>query len=257
MPLGASADLLDFNEAVRWFASRVVIDEAQRHAIPGYAKPWAFWIANQAQARLVADVFDDLTDAIDRGIGFKQWAKDIRGKLDSGWTLRGAASAFRIETIWRNAAQHAYSRGRYQQISKPAMRKMRPYWMFDAVMDSRTSPICRPLDGTIKLSTDPWWDTHHVPLHHRCRSGIRTLLRSTAEAGVRRRDGTTHTPDDPLPTNEDGSPVEAQDGFGQTPANSPAAQHEGELPDDLRIELGRKLNASRMHAAPPPEPIEG
>lgn len=50
-----------------------------------------------------------------------------------------------------------------------------PFLQFDAVLDTQTSPICRPLDGVIKSVEDPFWDVYYPPNHYRCRSGARQL----------------------------------------------------------------------------------
>jgi len=44
---------------------------------------------------------------------------------------------------------------------------------FDAVMDNRTSEICRPLNGTILSSSDPFWNIYYPPNHFGCRSTVR------------------------------------------------------------------------------------
>jgi hypothetical protein len=60
--------------------------------------------------------------------------------------------------------------------------ELRPFWEFSATMDSRTSEICRPLDGTILKADDPFWKSHNPPLHHACRSTVISLTRKQAEA---------------------------------------------------------------------------
>lgn len=48
-----------------------------------------------------------------------------------------------------------------------------PNLEFDAVMDNRTSEICRPLNGTTLPSTDPFWNIYYPPNHFGCRSTVR------------------------------------------------------------------------------------
>lgn len=206
MRIDVAADMLSFDEAVAWFLGRTYVDQAKRKEIALRARAKSWWIANVAQARVAQDVFDDIGRALKSGEGFEKWRKDAKAKLDKAWSLTGKASAFRVETIWRNASQNAYSHGRYEQISTPAVKKARPFWMFDAVMDSRTSDVCSELNGTILGADDPWWDTHTPPLHHRCRSGIRSLRRSVAE-----RKGIA----------KDAPSTAAQEGFGYAPDREP------------------------------------
>jgi len=48
-----------------------------------------------------------------------------------------------------------------------------PLLEFDAVMDSRTTPICSPLNGTILPVNDPFWSKYYPPNHWGCRSTVR------------------------------------------------------------------------------------
>jgi SPP1 gp7 family putative phage head morphogenesis protein len=43
------------------------------------------------------------------------------------------------------------------------------YLEYVAVLDSKTSEICRPLDGIIRHKNDPFWQTHSPLNHYRCR----------------------------------------------------------------------------------------
>lgn len=46
---------------------------------------------------------------------------------------------------------------------------------FDAVIDTRTSDTCRPLDGIIKPFDDPFWNVYYPPNHFKCRSAVKQL----------------------------------------------------------------------------------
>lgn len=46
---------------------------------------------------------------------------------------------------------------------------------FDAIIDTRTSDTCRPLDGVIKPVDDPFWNVYYPPNHFRCRSTVKQL----------------------------------------------------------------------------------
>ena len=48
-----------------------------------------------------------------------------------------------------------------------------PMLQFDAVMDGRTSDICRPLDGITRPVDDPFWNQYYPPNHFGCRSTVR------------------------------------------------------------------------------------
>lgn len=204
--------LTSFAEAVEAIRRRIVISDDELAALTTVSSDWAFWAAGLAQVRLVQDLLDSLTGAVRRGMGLDAWKKRLPALLRSAW---GRGSAFRLETIYRNAVQHAFSRGRYKQMTHPAVLRFRPYWMFDAVDDAKITPICkeRGVPPTVRPANDPWWLANYPPLHHRCRSGVRTLRAKQA-----RRMGITT--DEQLA--EMGSL--AQEGFGQAPVGPPVQQ---------------------------------
>lgn len=48
-----------------------------------------------------------------------------------------------------------------------------PYLEFDAVMDGRTTDICRPLNGVLLPINHSFWQTYYPPNHWGCRSTVR------------------------------------------------------------------------------------
>lgn len=230
--VGASAEFRYFERAWEWFNRRTIVPEWWRHRVLAHARQSSWWIAGVAQASMVQQVMSSIDAAATSGLDYKDWKAETLKALTSGWSLRGAAAAFRLETIWRNAAQSAYSRGRWAQMQTPTMRTMRPYWLFDAVMDSRTSDRCQAADGTCLLTTDPWWQDHYPPLHHRCRSGVRSLRKSQGE---NRRIGRPET----------GAEADAQEGFGYSPDRTVPPQHvvPAGLDPLLKAELERKMRS--------------
>jgi SPP1 gp7 family putative phage head morphogenesis protein len=203
----------------------------------------------------VQDVFDSLRGALERGEPFREWQKTIGDRLHSAWSLRGKAEATRLQVIYRNATLQAYNRGRHEQMSDPLIKELRPMWMFDAIVDSRTSPICRPLDGVIKPADDPWWDTHTGPLHHQCRSGIRALTQEQADrklaSGAKHPDGGPRfredAPKEGSQWTKDAKVEPPQEGFGGAPdpRQKAAAQFDlAGLDKGLRESLERKARAA-------------
>lgn len=235
MTWAVSADVERFDEALEWFLGRTILTDEQRRAIPASARARSFWIAGVAQLDVVQDVFDELDKAITAGEPFEEFQKRVRDKLTKAW---GRDNPARIETIFRNAAQSSYNAGRWAQMTEPSVAKFRPYFMYDAILDDATTPICKGLNGTILHHEDPFWDTHWPPLHHRCRSSIRNLRRTEAE----RRGITTTRPDAPVP-----------EGWGLSPR---VAQHKEWRPEPgsrdqvLLAELEKKLPPP----PPPPKP---
>ena len=195
-----SASPRRFNEAVAWFRGKVPIPEPMFRRLSDRAKQRAFFVSGVARLDLLADVWGSLIDALERGVPYKEWAARAAPTLTEAW---GQSRAWRMETIFRTNVQHAYSAGRWAQLNDSTTLRQRPYWMYDAVLDTRTTEICRERNGAIRPASDPWWGTNWPPLHYNCRSGVRALTREEVE----RRGGVTVE----LPT------VEPLPGFGAAP----------------------------------------
>jgi SPP1 gp7 family putative phage head morphogenesis protein len=54
-----------------------------------------------------------------------------------------------------------------------------PLLEFDAVLDGRTTELCRSLNGTILPVNHPFWKTYYPPNHFNCRSTVRKLRSGT------------------------------------------------------------------------------
>lgn len=210
-----------FLEAIEWFRRRVPITDAQYAAIVLDANRFAFWIAGISQLDLVADVQRSLERAVAAGESFATWRKKIVERIERAWRRNDATPSnppWRLETIFRTNVQRAYSHGRYEQITDPVVLEARPYWMFDAILDERTTDECEALNGVIRPASDPYWNGKIPPRHFNCRSGLRTLRASQA---LRR--GIT----DPPPI------VEPVPGFGAPPDGVPYEPAQSNYPPGL------------------------
>jgi SPP1 gp7 family putative phage head morphogenesis protein len=227
-----TAEVGRFDEALDFFRTRTVLTKAEALRLDTDARTRAFWIGGGLQLAQVQSVFDEITKAIESGEPFEEWRKRVRG------TLRNDAHA---ETVFRNATQRSYSAGRWRQMNDPDVVEARPYFMFDAVLDSRTTQICRPLDATILPADHDFWKTHCPPLHHRCRSGIRSLRKTDAE-----NRGITNVP--PL--------IDADEGFGLPPDAQPVwkpsrAKNDPVLVDELERKSRKQPKSGPRRKKPP------
>ena len=60
-------------------------------------------------------------------------------------------------------------------VTIQANKEILPLLEFDAVIDDRTSTICRPLNKVIRPVDDPFWNMYYPPNHFNCRSTVRQL----------------------------------------------------------------------------------
>jgi uncharacterized protein with gpF-like domain len=159
----------------------------------------AFMISGVSQLDVVTDVWKALDSAIANGTTFDDFKSAVSDRLASAW---GGDDPQRVETIFRNACQLSYGRGRYEQMTDPDVLEERPFWKFLGIDDGRQSPICHECNDTCLEADSPWWATHYPPLHHDCRSDVTTLTAEQAQAM-----GLTDKPPS----------VSASAGFGKTP----------------------------------------
>lgn len=197
-----SASPTAFDEAVAWFRGKVPIPDPEFRLLSERARQRAFFISGISRLDVLADAWGSLRRALEQGTPYAEWAAQAGPALEAAW---GQARPWQTETIFRTNIQSSYSAGRWQQLSDPDVRQARPYWMYDAVLDSRTTDICRTRNGTVRPADDSWWRSNWPPLHYNCRSGVRGLTPAEAEA----RGLAAQLPD-----------AEPQDGFGASPGAS-------------------------------------
>lgn len=186
MPKRAPANPDKFEEASTWFRARTPVTRDEWELMSLQARRQAFTIAGTQQLKVVQTVFDSIGKAIDKGTPIEQWRKEVMKQLGGEFTSRNAHT---LTTAFINANQTAYNTGRYYQLNDPSVTTSQPYQVYDAVMDSRTSPTCSACNGVLRRHDDPWWLTHWPPMHHRCRSTVRALTATQAK----RKGGITKT----------------------------------------------------------------
>ncbi len=202
-----------FEDALRFLRARTPMPSAQFYALSDQARQKAFTVSNVAQMELVQQVLSSLDRAIDQGQDLESWRKEIGPALREAWAGDVENPAWRLETIFRTNLQTAFSHGRVRQMRDPAVTVLRPFRLFDATLDERTTDECSSRDGVLLPADDPWWSTNTPPLHFNCRSGIRSLRRAQAD-----RRGGMHLPDREVELNPPGK------GFGAAPSLDPDVQ---------------------------------
>jgi len=198
---GISPDPEKFHEAIKAFRKRVPMSNADWDQLAADERQRAFTVGAVAQADLVQDVFDAIDRAVENGTSFDDFKGEIGDKLADAW---GGQDAPRVETIFRTNMLGAYSAGRHEIYSSPAVKEARNTWRFDAIEDDRIDEDCEEADGTVLPADDPWWSTHLPPLHFNCRCSFTALTPEEAED-----EGITEEPPE----------SEADEGFGSPPAD--------------------------------------
>lgn len=212
-PARPPADPRSFDEAVSWFRSKMILSDDEFEAIEAASHETAFTVAGVAQLDLVTQVWEAADRALAQGETLESFQRATADKLAAAW---GKDQPWRVETIFRTNVQSAYSRGRWRQMNHPAVRRARPYRRYSAIMDSRTTTVCKHLDGVVRPADDTWWDGRIPPLHFNCRSCLVTLDEEEAA-----QEGVTDPPPD----------VEGEEGFGAVPGAPTAPDLSGYPPE--------------------------
>jgi hypothetical protein len=243
LSLDMTADPSEFTEAVEEFAARRVISREEADTIEAYARRRAWWISGVAQMDVANDAHQSIIEAMRDGVSFDDWKKKAGAAIEAEWGRKDSA---RLQLIFRNATSQAYNAGRLEQMEQPHIVAVRPYKMLDVVQDTRTSQTCRQYTNpeVVLPWDDPFWLTHSPPLHHGCRSGIRSLRRGPAA-----RQGITKPedlPENPIP-----------EGWGFHPSRTvPPTPSERTNPPDPELQLmaavkgGKHLRESKPVAIP-------
>jgi SPP1 gp7 family putative phage head morphogenesis protein len=154
---------LPFAEAIAWARDRqVVLPEVYYGELQGLVRANAFTITGLAGLDQIQAVKDSLTTALETGGTFRDW-QQAQLATPTGLELGPG----RLETIFRNNIQQSYNRGRYEQ--QMGVTDSHPWWMYDAVNDSRTRPSHAAMDGHVARHDDPIWNQWTPSCGHRCR----------------------------------------------------------------------------------------
>lgn len=143
----------------------------------------AFTVAKVTRLDLLKDIQDSLVNAMDKGIGFEEWKKNIIPTLQKkGWwgevqstnpTTGEVKTIYvgskRLKTIFDTNMRVAYNKGRYQS----QMESLGEYFYYSAILDGATRPSHQKLHGTILPKTHPFWDINYPPNDWNCRCTVR------------------------------------------------------------------------------------
>lgn len=154
---------LPFLEAIAWAkARRVVLPATYSGELQGLARSMAFSIAGLAQLDQLQAVLASLVANLASGESFGQWQQRVRaGEIPLD------LPPHRIENIFRTNIQGHYGRGRCEQQRRTT--DSHPWYLYDAINDSRTRPSHAAMDGFMARHDDPVWARWTPPSGYQCR----------------------------------------------------------------------------------------
>jgi SPP1 gp7 family putative phage head morphogenesis protein len=144
---------------------------------------------------LTADIEDIIKNTLQNGIKFSWTQREITDQIyktllrkgmmivddavpfvslderDLIEALEGAGlKAHRLETMIRTTVFDAINEARYNMFTDPALGDFVQAMEYSAILDSRTTNICRNLDGKTFAKESDLWEKYRPPNHFNCRS---------------------------------------------------------------------------------------
>lgn len=167
---------LPFSKAINWFIKKFPILYDHLDDVTKKVNETFFYIKRSLELETTRTLYNNLLDNLSNGGTFKEWLEasktilDKTGLGDSPWYL---------ELVYRNNMQSSYNAGAFynQELNK----KNKPYGLYDAIDDERTSEICKILNGKVYPLDHAFWNKYLPPNHHGCRSKRITLSREELE----------------------------------------------------------------------------
>lgn len=170
---------MTFEEAVEYFKGRVPVDSATFYKIAEKYRGLAFTVSGYTKAQILKRFYDEILAALEEGRTLSEFRSSMNEFLESeGYE---GLDPLQVDNIFRTNIQTAYNVGHYEQMTDPAVMKLRPYWMYDAVHDSRTRPSHLAMDGRVFPADHKIWDVWFPPNGFRCRCTVRTLSKRQVE----------------------------------------------------------------------------
>jgi SPP1 gp7 family putative phage head morphogenesis protein len=148
----------------------------------------AFTVAKVMRMDILTDIRSAVEDAVKNGTTFADFKKDLEPTLRSkGWWGTHEAidpatgevinvqlgSPWRLRTIYQTNLQTSYMAGRWNSQTENA--EDRPYLQYVAVLDAKTRPAHRALNGLVFAIDDAFWKTHYPPNGFNCRCRTRAF----------------------------------------------------------------------------------
>lgn len=170
---------MPFEEAVKYFRGRVPVKAPDYYRLAAKYRSLAFTVSGYTKAQILKRFYDAILSAIGEGTTVETFRRDMDGFLAAqGYD---GLTPFQADNIFRTNVQTAYQAGHYEQMTRPAALRLRPYWQYDAVNDSHTRRSHLAMDGRVFPADSPVWDTWYPPNGFRCRCTVRTLSRRQVE----------------------------------------------------------------------------
>lgn len=167
---------IDLREEAGVVSEHAAKPTATPKAAMRYLKEKAFWASGVMEETLLKDAKAVLMQALHNG----EATAETMHKIQDVWlpylgdeTIiedEQQLTAPRLETIVRTNVTDAYNNGRLVEMRDPDLEGFISGVEYSAIIDTRTTELCRHLDGKVFRPDDPDLDKFTPPNHFNCRS---------------------------------------------------------------------------------------
>jgi SPP1 gp7 family putative phage head morphogenesis protein len=203
------ADPIDVNfdvppaEAIAYFRSKRIVTRKQFDALFDEARAAAFTVGGLYREDVLRAFKEEIAKALEMGTPQREVIKGFRSILTGAGQEQ--LGEFHLEVVARTNIQVAYGVGRRRSMEESA--DLLPLWQYSAVLDDRTRPTHRALDGIILPANHPFWEEHYPPWGYMCRCSVFAL--GSMPAGYNHNNPSGEAQ---LVYDKSGSPVKAEYG---------------------------------------------
>jgi SPP1 gp7 family putative phage head morphogenesis protein len=158
-------------DGINWFSAADKRVEISFNLIPqealDYLHDKGLWIAGVENQDLLNEIQIELERALRDGTDYKEFAKNVRQSIEA-LGIEGQ-DPIRLNTVFRTNLFSSYTIGQLEQVQQ--VKDRFPMWRYMAILDSRTRPTHRALNGKIF----PQGEGPIPPIDYNCRCSMQML----------------------------------------------------------------------------------
>lgn len=174
----ASWGSLPFEEAIKFFLKKLNLPTATWDEIWAAEHTRSFTVAGATDEDLLQELREAVAKGINDGTTLEEFRKDFEGIVDKyDWGPAAGTPEFarRSQVIFQTNLSVAYSAGRWQQQTDPAVVAVYPFLRYLASTSVTPRPEHMIWYNLILPASDPWWETHYPPNDWGCGCGAESV----------------------------------------------------------------------------------
>lgn len=164
---------LTFAEALEHFRRKLNIPTEAWDDLMAGQHARAFAVAGVTEESILNTLRSEIDRALADGVtiqDFKATMADIVQK--TGWDVGPQGIGWRARIIFNTNLSSAYSAGRWQQQTDPAVRQVRPFLRYIPSISRDPRIEHMAFYNLVLPSDDPFWVTHYPPNGFGCKCGV-------------------------------------------------------------------------------------